>query len=240
MRILLIRPIISPREDAQEEAIFRPFLSPGTEITARRLKYASSSIECEYDVAVNTPDILRVAAEGQAEGFDGAIINCFVDPGLEAVREAVTYPVVGAGSAAVQLALSVGKRIAILTIVPNILPLVRRLNADYMASGRVCAVRSIDVPVLSIYGDQLIYEKLYEQAVAAIQQNHADTIVFGCTGLGGMAEKVQQRLAENGMPVPVVDPAGASVSMLEALIRNRLTHSKLTWMAPPEKLRNLK
>lgn len=240
MRILLIRPIISPREDAQEEAIFQPFLSPGTEITARRLKYAASSIECEYDVAVNTPDILRVAAEGEAEGFDGAIINCFADPGLEAVREAVHYPVVGAGSAAVQLALSVGRRIAILTIVPNILPLIRRLNADFLISGRICAVRSIDVPVLSIYGDELIYEKLYEQAATAIQQDHADTIVLGCTGLGGMAEKVQQQLAENGMPVPVVDPAGASVSMLEALVRNRITHSKLTWMPPPDKLRNLK
>lgn len=109
-----------------------------------------------------------------------------------------------------------------------------------MISGRVCAVRSIDVPVLSIYGDELIYEKLYEQAAAAIEQDHADTIVLGCTGLGGMAERVQERLKENGMPVPVVDPAGASASMLEALIRNRITHSKLAWMPPPDKLRKLK
>lgn len=240
MKLLLIRPIISDREDALEEAIFHPFLSPGTEIVARRLQYASSSIECEYDVAVNTPDIIRVAVEGEKEGFDGAIINCFVDPGLEAVREAVNYPVIGAGSAAVQLGLSVGKRIAILTIVPNLLPMIRRLHAEHLPSGRICSVRSIDVPVLSIYGDELIYEKLYEQAVEAIQNDHADTIVFGCTGLGGMAIKVQERLAQNGMPVPVVDPAGASVALLEAIVRNNLTHSKLSWMPPMEKIRKLK
>ena len=240
MKILILRPIISKREDALEEAIFRPFLSPGTEIEARRLQHGSASIECEYDVAVNTPDIIRLAVEAEQEGFDGAIINCFADPALDAVREAVHYPVVGAGSAAISMALNVGRRIAILTIVPNILPLFKKLYADQINAGRICAVKSIDVPVLSIYGDDLIYEKLYERAVEAVTQDGADTIVFGCTGLGGMADKVQKRLAENGMPVPVVDPTGASVSMLESLIRNHLTHSKLTWMCPAEKERRLK
>ena len=84
-----------------------------------------------------------------------------MDPGLEAVRESVSIPVVGAGSAAVQMAMSVGKRAAIITIVPNLLTMIRRLNAEYITSGRICAVRSVDVPVLSIEGDDLIYEKLY-------------------------------------------------------------------------------
>ena len=240
MKLLIIRPVISEREDALEEAIVQPFLSPGTKVVARRIRYGASSIESEYDAAVNVPEIIRLAVEGEQEGFDGAAISCFADPGLDAAREAVSYPIVGAGMAAVQMALSVGRRIAIVTIVPAILPMIRRLNAEYLTTGRVCAVRSVDVPVLSIYGDDLIYDKLFEESAAAVAEDGADAIVLGCTGLGGMAEKVEKRLAQSGIPVPVVDPAGASVALLEALVRCNLRHSKIGWMPPAQKERRFK
>ncbi|MCE5209524.1 MAG: aspartate/glutamate racemase family protein [Chloroflexi bacterium] len=240
MKLLIIRPIISNRKDELEEAIFHPFLSPGTEVEARRLMYGSSSIENEYDAALNTPEIIRLAVNGEKERFDGAIINCFVDPGLEAIREAVSYPVVGAGSASVQLALSVGHRIAIITIVPSILPMIRRLNAAYINTGRIISVRSIDVPVLAIYEDNLIYEKLFAESVKAIKEDGADSIILGCTGFGGIACKIATRLSDNGMVVPVVDPAGASVAVLEGMIRCNIRHSKIGWMSPIEKERRFK
>lgn len=239
MKLLIIRPIISEREDHLEEAIFHSFIAPDTQVTARRIAWGSSSIECEYDAAMNVPDIVRLAVEGEKEGFDGAIVNCFVDPGLEAVREAVSIPVVGAGSSAVQMAMSVGKRAAIITIVPNLLTMIRRLYAEYITSGRICSVRSVDVPVLSIEGDELIYEKLYQEAIRAIREDGADSIVLGCTGFGGMAAKVQENLAKTGYPVPVIDPAGASVTILEALVRNGVRQSRLAWMPPAEKKRRL-
>lgn len=232
VKLLVIRPIISNREDELEEAIFRPFLSPGTEVEARRLMYGSPSIENEYDAAMNAPEVIRLAVEGEKEGFDGAIIDCFVDPGLEAAREAVSYPVVGAGFSSIQLALSVGHRIGIITIVPSILPMVRRLNSSYINTGRVVSVRSIDVPVLNIDSDDLIYDKLFSESVQAIQKDGADSIVLGCTGLGGMAHKIATRLFDLGINVPVVDPIGASVAILEGMIRSNIRHSKLGWMTP--------
>jgi allantoin racemase len=240
MKLLIIRPIISKREDKLEEDIFRPFLSPGTEVEARRLMYGSSSIECEYDAAVNAPEIVRLAMDGEKEGFDGAIIDCFVDPGLEAAREAVSYPVVGAGFSSVQLGLSVGHRIGIVTIMSSILPMVRRLNSAYINSGQVVSVRSIDVPVLNIFNDHLIYDKLFEESVKAIKEDGADSIVLGCTGLGGMAFNIATRLSADGMEVPVVDPIGASVAILEGMIRCNIRQSKLGWMLPTEKERRFR
>ena len=240
MKLLIVRPIISERADYLEEAIFTPFLAADTEIVARRLDFGTASIESEYDVAMNAPDIIRIAKEGEEQGFDGAIVNCFVDPGLDAVKEAVSYPVVGAGSASIQLALSIGKRIGIVTILPNLVALIRKLNAEYVNTGRVVCVRTIDTPVLNLYSDDMIYEKLIEESTKAILEDGADTIVLGCTGLGGMAEKVGERLAANGLEVPVVDPAGASVKMLEALVGNHLSHCKRTWMKPTEKMRRLR
>lgn len=237
MKILLIRPIVSDREDALEEAIFQPFAAAGTEIAARRLTYGPSSIESEYDMALSAPEVLRLAEEGEKEGFDGAIINCFVNPGLDGAKGAVRYPVVGAGEASINLALCLGRRISILTIMPNILPLVRKQNLDLIQSGRIASIRSIDTPVLGIYNDSQIFEKLFEYATKAILEDGADTIVLGCTGLGGMAEKLTGRLHRDNLPVPVVDPAGAPLKIIEAMVACKLRHSKIAFMDPNDKLR---
>jgi allantoin racemase len=237
MKILLIRPIVSEREDKLEEAIFEPFASVGTEIKARRLTYGPTSIESEYDMALSAPDVLKLAEEGEREGYDGAIINCFVNPGLDGAKEAVRYPIVGAGEASINLALCLGRRIGIITIMPNIIPLIRKQNQDMITTGRIVSIRSIDTPVLGIYGDQQIFEKMADEANKAIVEEGADTIVLGCTGLGGMAEQLSERLQKNNLPVPVVDPAGASLKMIEALVACKLRHSKIAFMTPTDKTR---
>ena len=237
MKILIIRPIVSEREDALEEAIFHPFAAAGTELTARRISYGPSSIESEYDLLLSAPEVLRLAMEGEHQGFDGAIINCFVNPALEAVREAVRYPVAGAGEASINLGLCLGRKIGIITIMPNILPLVKKQNQDLINCGRIVSVRSIDVPVLSIQSDDQIFEKLHEMAIKSILEDGADTIVLGCTGFGGMAEKLSQKLHENSLPAPVVDPAGAPLKLVEAMLSCKLSHSKITYMEPGKKIR---
>ena len=65
MKLLIIRPIISEREDYLEEAIFQEFIAPDTQVVARRIAWGGSSIECEYDAAINVPDIIRLAVEGE-------------------------------------------------------------------------------------------------------------------------------------------------------------------------------
>ena len=52
--------------------------------------------------------------------------------------------------ASINLALCLGRRVSVLTIMPNILPLVRKQNQDLIQSGRIVSVRSIDTPVLGI------------------------------------------------------------------------------------------
>jgi len=237
MKILLIRPIVSEREDYLEEALFKPFAAVGTEIKAKRLTYGPASIESEYDLALAAPDVLKLTEEGEKEGYDGAIINCFVNPGLDGAKEAVRYPVIGAGEASINLALCLGRRIGIITIMPNILPLIRKQNQDLINTGRIVSIRSIDTPVLGIYDDKQIFEKMFEEANKAIVDDGVDTIVLGCTGLNGMAEQLSERLHKNNLPVPVVDPAGASIKLIEALIACKLRHSKIAFMAPTDKTR---
>jgi allantoin racemase len=61
--------------------------------------------------------------------------------------------------------------------------------------------------------------------------------VLGCTGILGLARTLQKTLAARGHGVPVVDPTGAAVGLLQSLHRNGLSHSKRTYPEPPQKER---
>jgi allantoin racemase len=77
--------------------------------------------------------------------------------------------------------------------------------------------------------------RMLEKAVEAIEEDGAHVIVLGCTGLAGLDEQVKSGLLHAGHDVPVIDPAGISLKLAEALIDAGLSHSKRTYPTPPEK-----
>jgi Asp/Glu/hydantoin racemase len=54
--------------------------------------------------------------------------------------------------------------------------------------------------------------------------------------MGGLADPVQQGLAEKGyIGVPVIDPTGVALKQAESLVALGLCHSKQTFPMPPRK-----
>jgi allantoin racemase len=173
----------------------------------------------------------------EASGSDAVIIDCMLDPGLPAVREKVAIPVIGPGQTSMHLAATLGDRFSIVTIVTGLVPALRRRARDYQLSDRLASVRAIDVPVLELEQDQQAsVPLLLEQAILALEQDGADVIVLGCTGMAGLAESVHQGLGEQGHPeAPVIDPGLAALKQAEAMVDLGLTHSKRTYPLPPRK-----
>lgn len=240
MKILFIRPIITNRADYLEEDIVKEFALPGIEVVARHLEYGPDSIENEFDLVYSAPFVLEEAIKGQQDGFDGIISYCFANPAVEACREAVTIPVLGSGEAAMALASAVGRKIGIVTILPNIVPLIYKQCKDYITSGKLVAVRNANIPVVGIGdGSDEIFAKLYKESKACIEENGSDTIVLGCTGFAGFAKRISDKLEEDGYIVPVIDPAAASLKMIEALVTCNVKNSSVTYMSPIEKRYNL-
>lgn len=237
MKILFIRPIITNRPDHLEEEILKKYASKGVEISACHLDYGPSSIENEYDLCFSAPFVVKEAVKWQKRGFDGIISYCFANPGVDACREALEIPCLGSGEAAIALAALIGRKIGIITILPNILPLIKKQNAEYIRMGKIVSVRYANVPVTEINNNKdFVLESLYKEAVMSVQKEGSDTIVLGCTGFAGYAKEIQNRLYRNGFKVSVVDPAIASLKMMEALIVCNVRHSKITYMNPIDKL----
>ncbi|MFB8387674.1 aspartate/glutamate racemase family protein [Microbacterium sp. NPDC055910] len=240
MHLRVILPVIgeSLLDHVRTEA--EAWALPTTTISVVALERGTASIESEYDEALSAPGILDRIEECVTDGVDGVFITCFGDPGVHAAREIIDAPVVGGFEPAVLTAMSLGERIGIVTVLPNVLPMLRGIARRYGVDNRIGAIRVVDIPVLGLEEDNsLLVDRLEEQAAAVIESDAADVIILGCTGMLGVADELERRLAARGLAAPVVDPTGAAITWLESSVRMGLTPSRRTYMAPPAKARQL-
>lgn len=235
MHIRVILPVIgdSLLDHVRQEA--ESWAAPGTTVDVVALEQGTASIESEYDEALAAPGILQRVHEAADGDVDGLFITCFGDPGVHAAREIIDVPVVGGFEPAVLTAMSLGERIGIVTVLPNVLPMIRSLARRYAVENRIGTIRVVDLPVLGLEDREVLVNRLFEQAHDAVSGGEADVIVLGCTGMLGVAEELRGRLAAKGLRVPVVDPTGAAVTWLESCARLGVAPSRTTYMVPPAK-----
>lgn len=237
MHLRVILPIIGDTFTEQIRTEVSAWVTPGTEVDVVSLPRGPASIESEYDEALAGPGILQRVQEATRDGADAIFVSCGADPAIPAAREITDVPVVGGFEPAMLTALTLGERIGILQVLPNVLPMLRSLARRHAIGDRLGTIRVIDLPVLGLAHDDVLVDRLAEQARSAVHSGEADVLVLGCTGMLGVAAAVEERLAAEGLAVPVVDPTAAAVLWLEAQVRMRLTASRTTYLTPPAKER---
>lgn len=237
MKIRIIRPVTSDVDDRIIEEQFRKFVSPDVILSAVRLQGCPKSIESRVDVAVAAPRVVQAALAAEREGYDACVVNCFADPGVNAAREAVRIPVVGAGESSFAIALTLGSKIGVVTVVRELVPVVIEMARSLGIESNVVSVRAVDIPVLDLDDRPRLLKAFMEESLASIAEG-AHVIIAGCTGMVGLAKEAREMLREKGYDVPVVDPQGAAVLMAGNLVRLSLCHSKLSYSRPANKATN--
>ena len=86
VRILIVNPNTTGSMTEKIGAAGRGAASPGTEVFATNPAMGPESIEGYYDEAFSVPGLLDEIRRGEAGGFDGYVIACFDDTGLDAAR----------------------------------------------------------------------------------------------------------------------------------------------------------
>src|SRR3981081_4600362 len=91
---------------------------------------------------------IRHALEAEPAGYEAFVIGHFQEPGLLEIRGALDIPVVGLGEATMLAALSMGRRIGLVTIDPAFIEWHERQVRAYGLEQRVAGVRAIhmDLP----------------------------------------------------------------------------------------------
>ncbi|MDR1638099.1 MAG: aspartate/glutamate racemase family protein [Clostridiales bacterium] len=237
MKILNIVPITSDIWTDEIDAYTTSKLLPDTIVTTKILTHGPASIECEYDEAYAIPEVIRLCVEGEKEGFDAVFINCFGDPGVRAAREMVSVPVFGGFEPAILYSLGMSDKVGIVTVLPNVVPMLEGLIAKNGLNSRVTSLRYVSMPVLDLFDLNKLIDALIEESKKAVDLDGAGAIVLGCTGMVGVKEAVEKGLADAGKPVPVIEAAQAALVLIETYVRMGWKHSRKTYMAPPAKKR---
>jgi len=221
MRILVISPVVSQALLKDDEEYFQGLADSETDVQVMGLERGPTSIETFHDAIYACPEILRLVRERHEE-VDAIMINCFADPAVDAAREITDKVVLGPAETSMSVALHLGARFSVISILPNTGTWVRWQARKLGIESRLASAIGIDIPVLGLEKDlQKTADEIVEAAKQAINRDGAEVIVLGCTGMVAVAQEVREQL-----PVPLVEPAATTFKMAELLVKLSLRHHR--------------
>lgn len=227
------------REDgwlAQTEQDYASYARPGTQVTASAIAEGPATVETQYLKAMTIPGMLRLARAAEKRGATALIIDCMSDPSLFASREAVSIPVVGPTQTAGYLASSLAHRFSILGTRADMGHKFVTQIVEYGLGSKLASARTVGLSVQEVESNpQAMFTALLDAGEKAVTQDGAHILIPGCTGMIGIAGKLQAALAGRGLDVPVIEPPAAAIKMAESLSDLQWAQSNLTYPTPPSK-----
>lgn len=220
--------------DPKKKSFVMSFVPPGSEIGNLTPRHGTHSVESHVDEAYNAPFILEQVVKANDEGYDVIVIDCACDPVLDAAREVSKIPVVAPRNSALHLALTLGTKFGIVTVQGNSLKRcmeagVRKEGLEAFCSG----VRYLKMPVLDISKNPKRAQKELQQlCMISIEEDGADVIVLGCTGL---SHEIDLEPIMLNLGIPILDPWVVAVKTAFMLVESGLSHSKVAYPFPPKK-----
>jgi allantoin racemase len=231
MRILVINPNTNPKNTKVINDAISNFLTKDVQVDVVNPEKGPLGLESYYHNYLASVEVHKMIIDSEEQGYDGIVIACYGDPGIEAAKELVSIPVVGITEASYALArLLVTKFLVIVsadTAVPRQIRYIKALGIpDYQY-----AIRPIGLTVLGVMADRMSAKELIaNNCEKSLKETNAELIVMGCSGFSGLREEL-----ENQLGVPIIDPVVAGVQVCASLIRMGLSQSKsMTYRTPPK------
>ncbi|MFT4270497.1 MAG: aspartate/glutamate racemase family protein [Pantoea sp.] len=158
--------------------------------------------------ALAVPKIVTLGQQLEAEGCNALFLSCAADPGLAALRAAVTVPVISAGSASASIARMLKRPVAVMGIGATAPAPFRQLLGESVRYARPEGIRNT-TDLLTAEGRASALacaEGLYREGI--------EVIAFSCTGFSTIALGDSIRAQLGGIAVDAVSAAGLFISQL--------------------------
>ena len=115
--------------------------------------------------------IVEQCLRAEKDGADAVLVSCAIDPGVEAARKVCRIPIFGAGSCAAAMALTMGSRVGVLSLIAGDVPSVPR---SILGDRMVTALKSSKAP--TNYFTPNILRKSWSRLVVSVV--HLDALAF--------------------------------------------------------------
>lgn len=205
--LIVINPNSSQTVTAGIAEAVAPLKRFGVPIRCETLAAGPLAIESQAEAERVVPPLLdfALAFEDEAAGF---LIACFGDPGVHALRDLTTLPVLGIQEAAVANALTFGQRFGVISILPASIPRHMRSFAAMGVMDRLAGDRALGRGVAELSDEDATVAALVETGTALRDRDGAEVLILGCAGMAGYRAEVE---AATGLPV--VEPCQAAAAM---------------------------
>lgn len=210
---------------------FRAVILPapnGCKVTNAQINLGPASIESAVDEILAAPGVVDAAIKAEADGAQAIVIDCMLDPGLDAAREAVSVPVIGCGEAAMR---STNGPFAIVTVLQRQERAFADLARKYALADAMIGTIGIGVPVLSLETDRMNVVAATIRGSKEAVVAGAEIIIFGCTGMMGFADEVAASLNE----IKVIDPLPNAIVTAHEAVQGQQKTDKSIYPAPDVK-----
>jgi allantoin racemase len=174
------------------------------------------------------------------------------DPGLLEAREiAARYgiAVTGCGWSQMHVACLLGKRFSVIDVPESHNIYYAEMITKYRLADRCASIRNIDIPNpapgsdpkswlfaerdMALRGESVpVVERAVNEAVAAIEEDGAEVITLGCSGVFWLKPFLDKRLKEIGWEVPVLEGYQCAITVAKLLVDLGVSASGLTF--PPD------
>lgn len=200
-------------EMARRSAFLERHAGEGTRVQVQATTGGPSTVESEADEALAAAVLRKEVCELEAREVDALIIGCFGDPGIQAVRASVPVTVVGPAEASLREAAGLRQAIGVVTVLDDVLPIIRRRIEAVELTDRVLSVRAIGVRVRALARDREgTVDRVAAHARIALEEG-AEALVLGCMSMGFL--RLDRELSA-ALDVPVVNPVLAALRAAEA------------------------
>jgi len=231
VKIKIINPDYGMKDEQikQRVIILKNYARKDTVICMECLQKSEVVIDSLYDVALASKEIVEMAIHAEKEGYDAVILYCFSDPALDACREMLRIPVIGAGQASLWMAMGIGYSFSLITTEESRIPekrnfvLSKGIANNYLASVRCCNLDYFEMEKDPEY----TLSRLEETSRKCMEEDNAEVIILGCLSLLGMGQRLSKLIG-----IPVLDPAVNSVLVAECYVSQGITHSKKSYPYP--------
>lgn len=219
MKILCINPNSSKEVTEGIEKTCKTYALPGTEVVVKCIKEAPPGIESYEDAAISEKYLLE-RFKSWEKAYDGLIVACHSDIGIDLLREWSEKPVIGIGEASMLFAMPLGHKFTILSLKRKKIPQKEDLVRKYGLENRCASIRATGLGVVASEGEKR--EKLIKEGLNAIREDGAEVLILGCAGMAGL-DKIIEKTAK----VPVIDGLVSALMIIESMIRYGVKISKI-------------
>ena len=234
MKLMIVNPNSSETVTGAIMESARRGASPGTELVPVTTKGGTRNIDSAFGDYLSGAYVIRTCLEAAPlHQPDGVVLAGFGRVGIDALKEALTIPIVSIAEASMAMACLLGHRFTTLTMLQQFIPYQQDLVRLFGFEAKCASVRAININVEEcVTNRDKALAELSAEIRKIVAEDRSEVVILACAGLCGYDTELS-RLAG----VPVLDPVAVAVKVTEGFVGLGLAHSKLRKFAhPPQSL----